>query len=323
MFEWRVMRIASTLLATAVSLVAAAPALAAPPVNDNYLASLPVDRADFVTTFDTTEATTQPDLFNPSRDGQPLGGGSTENTMCKGTGFGRTVWFDLTTPNGGAAEISATAPGFTPVVAVYEWSESNSQITRLVDCSIVPGGRLQLELERGGNYTIQVGGVGGAGGAATLNVDYFADRDGDGEFDALDKCPDVPGIARFGGCPPELRVAPSLSWEPTGSGIRISRLAVDRVPKGARVVAKCSGCGSQTVRVKKTGTVTLNKLVGKTVRAGRNVEIRVTLGRTGRGNYRFGATGSYFKWPVRVDGLGKRVSRCIKAGTASKVESCR
>jgi hypothetical protein len=292
-------------------------------VNDHYLASIPVDRSEFVTTFDTTEATTQPDLFNPSRDGQPLGGGTTENTMCKGTGFGKTVWFDLRTPNGGAAEITASATGFTPVVAVYEWSEANSQITRMVDCVPIAGGRLPLELKRNGNYTIQVGGAGGAGGPTTLSVDYFPDTDADGEYDPLDKCPQVAGIARFGGCPPELRVAPSVGFDRTGNGVRISRLVVDRVPKGARVVAKCSGCGSQTVRAKKTGTVTLSRLVGRSVRAGGSIEVRVTLGRTGRGTYRFGATGSYFKWPVRANGLGKRTTRCITAGTASRIESCR
>lgn len=319
------MRIVPSLIVAAASLAAFAPAaLAAPPVNDNYLASIPVDRAEFVQTFDTTEATTQVDLFNPSRDGQPLGGGSTENTMCKGTGFGKTVWFDLATPNGGAAEIKAGATGFTPVVAVYEWSPSNSQITRMVDCTPLAGGELQLALKKGGNYTIQVGGAGGAGGAASLNVDYFPDSDGDGEFDALDKCPEVAGIARFGGCPPELRVVPSVGFNRTGSGVSITRLVVDRVPKGARVVAKVRGGGSQTVQAKKTGTVTLGKLVGKTVRAGGNIEISVTLGaQRGSATYKYGATGSYFKWPVKANGLGKRTTRCIVAGTKSKLETCK
>ena len=64
-------------------------------------------------------------------------------------------------------------------------------------------------------------------------------------------------------------MVPSVGFDRTGNGVRISRLIVDRVPKGAKVVAKCSGCGSQTVRAKKTGTVSLTKLVGKSVRRGR------------------------------------------------------
>ena len=197
---------------------------------------------------DLTEATTQPDIFNPSRDGQPLGGGTTENTVCKGTPFGKTAWFDLTPQSDGAIDVSAAGIGFTPVIVLYEWSQANSQITRMVDCTPVAGGRLALDVKKGRSYTIQLGGAGGIGGAATLSVDYFADSDGDGEYDALDKCPEVAGIARFGGCPPELRVVPSIGFDRTGNGVRISRLIVDRVPKGAKVVAKCSGCGSQTVQ---------------------------------------------------------------------------
>ena len=318
------MRIVPSLIAAAASLAVLAPtALAAPPVNDNYLASLPVDRVEFRSTVDLTEATVQQDIFNPSRDGQPLGGGTTENTVCKGTPFGKTAWFDLTPQSDGAIDVSAAGTGFTPVVVLYEWSQANSQITRMVDCTPVAGGRLALDVKKGRSYTIQLGGAGGIGGPATLSVDYFADTDGDGEYDALDKCPEVPGIARFGGCPPELRVVPSIGFDRTGNGVRISRLVVDRVPKGAKVVAKCSGCGSQTVRAKKTGTISLTKLVGKTVRAGGNVEIRVTLGSQRTGTYKFGATGSYFKWPVQANGLGKRQTRCIAAGTASKIETCK
>lgn len=318
------MRIVPSLIAAVVSAAAvASPALAAPPVNDNYLASIPVDRVEFSSTVDTTEATTQPDLFNPSRDGQPLGGGTTENTTCKGTAFGKTVWYDLAPQADGAVEVAANAVGFAPVVAVYEWNQSNSQITRMLDCNATPGGRMPLQVKKGRSYTIQVGGAAAAGGATTLTVDYFPDTDGDGQYDALDKCPAVPGVERFGGCPPELKVVPSVGFDRTGNGVRIARLVVDRVPKGAKIVARCSGCGSTTVKAKKQGRVSLDKLVGKSVRAGGNIEIRVTLGRAGTGTYKFGATGSSFKWPVQASGLGTRTTRCIKAGTASKIETCK
>ena len=122
----------------------------------------------------------------------------------------------------------------------------------------------------------------------------------------------------------ELRVVPSVGFDRTGNGVLIRRLVVDRVPKGARVVAKLTGGGSQTVRAKKTGTVTLSKLIGKTVRAGGKIEVRVTLGPQRRSStYKFGATGSAFKWPVRANGLGKRQTRCIVAGTAAKIEKCK
>src|SRR3954462_1767048 len=103
------------LLAVSAAAFFAAPALAAaaPPVNDNYLASLPIDNADFHATVDTTDATIQSDLFNPSRAAprpdarpppalspparhpRPLGGYVPETTNCKGPNFGKTVWYDL------------------------------------------------------------------------------------------------------------------------------------------------------------------------------------------------------------------------------------
>jgi hypothetical protein len=315
------MRIVPSLIAAAVSLAAfASSAAAAPPSNDNYLASAPIDRPVFSVNVDTTEATTQPDLWNPNRDGLPLGGGATENTACRGTIFGRTVWYDLPPRFSGGVSISATA-AFPVAIAVYEWNDA-SQITRMVGCTTAAE-PLELTMKGKRNYTVQVGGVGGAGGPIAFKAEYFPDSDDDGQLDALDKCPDVPGIERYAGCPPELRAVPSVGFDRTGNGVRITRFTVDRVPKGARVVAKCSGCGSQTVRVKKAGTVSLNKLVGKSVRAGGKIELRITLGKQKRGTYKFGATGSYFKWPVRADGLGKRQQRCIRAGTTSKLVSCK
>lgn len=318
------MRIRPSLLAAAVAAAAlAAPSAAAAqaPLNDAYLASLPVDNAEFSATVDTTAATVQPDLFNPSSTGQPLGGGPPENTVCKGTSFDKTVWYDLAPQAGGDVTIRAT--GFPTVVAVYEWNEQTSQITRMVDCSTTTStDDLVVSVKRRHNYTIQVGGAGGAGGPLSLRVEYFPDRDGDGSFDALDKCPTTPGIDQFGGCPPELRVAPSINFANTAFGISITRLVVDRVPKGAKVRARCSGCGSQTVKAKRFGRVSLSKLVGRSVSAGGKVELRITMGRRGKARYRFGATGAYFRWPVKVGGLGTRVSRCLHVRTG-KIERCK
>jgi hypothetical protein len=67
--------------------------------------------------------------------------------------------------------------------------------------------------------------------------------------------------------------------------------------------------------------VTLSKLVGRTARAGGNVEIKITMRRNGTGRYRFGATGISFKWPVASDGLGKRTLRCLNVRTG-KPEKC-
>src|SRR5262245_2161723 len=90
------MRIVPVIAAAVAAFVLPSVAAAAPPPNDNYPASLPVaNQPELAVTGDTTEATTQTDLFNPNRDGQPLGGAGPEPLNCKGTGFGKTVWYDL------------------------------------------------------------------------------------------------------------------------------------------------------------------------------------------------------------------------------------
>src|SRR3712207_3998566 len=91
------------LLATtslACSLLGAGSAVAAAPGNDNYLASLQMVEGDAVPRefrheVDTTEATTQGDLFDPNRDGIPFGGAEPEATRCGAAQYGKTVWYDF------------------------------------------------------------------------------------------------------------------------------------------------------------------------------------------------------------------------------------
>ncbi len=315
-------------LCVAASLTAAAlfaaPTLAAaaPPANDNYLASETIPSSPFSSVVDTTEATTQSDLFNPSAQGQPLGGAGPESTSCNGTPIGKTVWYDLQPQDDGGVEIKTA--GFDAAVAIYEWNPADSKITKLVKCENAAGATedVILDVKGGKAYTFQVGGVNGASGQLTFNLDYFPDGDGDGVLDALDDCKTTPGIQASGGCPPSLRgkVSPSLTFANSGGGIRITRLSVDGVPKGAKVTASGGGT-SQTVKAKKAGRVTLSKLVGRSARAGSAVTVKITLGRTGSGKYKFGATGVAYKWPVKAGGLGRRVQQCLHVGTG-KVERC-
>ena len=301
-----------------------ATASAAAPPNDNYLASstIPISSNTYTDVVDTGEATTQADLFNPSKEGQPLGGAGPEGTSCNGTPIGKTVWYDLQPPDDGGVEIKTA--GYDAAVAIYEWNPRDSKITKLVKCVNTPGATedVLLDVKGGTAYTFQIGGVNGAGGPLTFNLDYFADADGDGVLDALDDCKTTPGIRASGGCPPSLRgkVSPSLSFANAGNGIRITRLTVDGVPKGAKVSAKGGGA-SQTVTAKKAGRVTLSKLVGRSARAGSAVTLKITLGKSGSGKYKFGATGVAYKWPVKAGGLGRRVQQCLHVGSG-KVERC-
>src|SRR5690349_1956841 len=205
-------RLAVAVLACVGALAVPAAASAAPPPNDNYLSSTSISDSSrplgksFTDSIDTTDATTQSDLFNPDKDGQPLGGAGPEPTSCPGgTTFGKTAWWDFRPQSPGAAEIKASG-GFDVVVAVYEWSSSTSMITRTVTCqNAEPGSEtVQLfDLRKNHNYTVQVGGAGNTGGPLQFSLDYFRDRDGDGVFDEIDDCVSIPGTTK-GGCPPTL-----------------------------------------------------------------------------------------------------------------------
>lgn len=234
--------------------------------------------------------------------------------------FGKTVWYDLAPRYDGDVTIRAT--GFATVVVVYEWSASDSRITRTVACSTNTANEdLALSVRGERNYTIQVGGAGATGGVLNLAVDYFPDRDGDGIYDPEDKCRTQPGVGRFGGCPPELRGRPRITFANTPNGIRITRLWVERVAKGARITVRCGGCGSQTVRARRAGTIELSRFAGRSVNAGATVSVRVTMPRARRGTYRYGATGKLVAWRAERGGIRSRPERCLNARTG-KTERC-
>ncbi len=315
------MRIAPSLLAALAALSFPAAAAAAPPANDNYLAStrIPLDRAELTTTVDTTEATTQADIFNPNADGQPLGGGPAEQTSCNGVAFGRTVWYDIAPPTNYGLQLRASAAFATPI-AIYEWNPRTSLITSTVACSADARGEdLIPTLDAKKYYTVQVGGAAALGGPISLSWTFFPDSDNDGAYDPIDDCPKVAGIGNSG-CPPKLNVTPRVLFQNSAGGIVLSKLFVERVPKGAKVVAKAGGV-SQTITAKKSGTLTLTRFTGRAVAAGKTIAVKVTLKPRGSGKYRHGATGLYRRWTAKVGGLKSRPDRCINAKT-SKLEKC-
>jgi hypothetical protein len=330
-----------SLLVAAVTAAAftatSAPALAVPPPNDNYLASTELNEkgapleAELTDPVDTTDATVQSDLFNPGPDGQPLGGDGPESTQCNGTVFGKTVWWDFHPPVDGGVEIKTD--GFDNVVSVYQWDDKTSKIVRTVQCQDASSSTdedmiLTDEVKKGRAYTIQVGGVTGPGGliaSGPLSLDflYLADTDGDGVYDAIpDHCKTTPGPDAFGGCPPELSLSPLINFDKLpGVGIRIQALGISHVPKGARVTVRCGGCPKATT-VAKRSTIQFKSLVGRIVRKGSKVQIQVTLGRTGKGRYKFGATGSLFTWPVIDGNVRPKITQCLHVKT-NKIQKCR
>jgi hypothetical protein len=320
---------AAALACTCAALLAPA-ASAAPPANDNYLSSLQMVEGDrvarqFSEVVNTTEATVQPDLFNPSRDGLPLGGGGPERTNCDGTDYGHTVWYDFLPEISGGAEIAAT--GYDTVVAVYEYDVRTARIVRTLACQNSGAGEEIILPSVAGRraYTIQVGGVGAAAGALDFSFLFFGDRDEDGVLDEEpDECPRTPGINAAGGCPPDLDAAPSISWDRTSAGLRFTTALVRDVPRGARVEVRCRRCGLRRAVVRSKGRdVRVRRLIGRTARPGAVLEVFVTMAPRGRSRFRHGAIGNYVKYVFDSAGIRKRTTACLRVGSKKPRRTCR
>jgi hypothetical protein len=279
----------------------------------------------FKQTVDTTEATTQADLFDPNKQGAPLGGGKPEPTACKtAPSYGRTVWYDFAPPTPGGVRISTT--GFDNVFAVYEWNLKTAELVKLIACQNSSTGSaeerlIERPLRAGHHYTIQVGGVNGAGGLLDFSFEFFPDRDGDEIFDeAPDECPRLPGIATFGGCPPLVHGLSRLSIAGTGHGVRVTALTIARADKGARIEVRCGRCGHRVrVRARKGGRVRVRAFENRVVGAGDRIELRITHPRERRGRFRFGAIGKVIRWRVTDSGVGAPTMRCTRPGSAKRI----
>jgi hypothetical protein len=321
-------------LAVAALLFAVLPATAAAaPPNDNYLSSTTINQsngalpAEFHDVQDTSTATTQADLFNPDRNGQPFGGAGPETTTCGSTVFGKTVWYDFMPPTPGGVEIQTA--GFDNVVTVYRWNPQTSMITQDLGCHNDSAGTtedvlLQRQIKAHAEYTIQVGGVNAAGGPLDFKFTFFPDTDGDGVLDdAPDHCRRQKGIAADAGCPPTLSVVPSINYNRLGSAVKITSLTVAHVVKRGVVQVSCGHCGRAVkARARRSGTLTVRGFVGRTVRRGDFVQVSAMQKPFGRGRYRFGAVGRSFRWPVTASGLGRRTDRCLAPGSLRKRQRC-
>jgi hypothetical protein len=305
-------------LVALAALVVPTVALAVVPSNDDYLKSTAlnrpetrVPREEIKANVDTTEATTQPDLFVPGT----AGGGGPENTVCKGRAFGKTVWYDVHPDVDGALEIQTG--GFDVAVSVYEFDNRTAKILRAAGCSAEPGTQdfIVPRVEGGRHYTIQVGGLdsgmGAVAGLLQLTFQFFADRDDDNVFDPLDTCPDQPGVRSAGGCPPELRSTPKLTATPTATGIIVRKLSVSAT-KGAKVEVRCRrGCSGHQART--AGVVSFPLLRGRALPAGAVIEVFVTKAQS---------IGSYVRYEI-VRGNFKRVDRCLKPGSHTPRKKCK
>jgi hypothetical protein len=323
-------------LALAAWLMAPSAALAATaPPNDNYLLSTIVSQAattgsretSFQDTQNTSAATTQPDLLIP---GTTQGGGGPEPLKCNGVSYGNTIWYDLHPKIPGGVQLIAV--GIPTDISLYQWNVQTALITRRVDCqtskSLDNQFNVPVDLQKGKSYTVQIGGLattsGFASGPVEFQMNFFPDHDGDGIFDVLDKCPTVPGVERFGGCPPSITPLPRVSLFSVGSGIRITVLRLDQIPGGAQVTVRCQPCGlHQVVQAgPHASSVTMTRFAGQTMAAGDKLEIWVSKRASGTGNYKYGAFGSYVSYTVNAGSLGDRVLRCLMPGSLTPRRVC-
>ena len=287
----------------------------AAPVNDNYLDSLrlndPGSRLERRDTLrdvrDTTNATVQSDVFSP-----PQSGGPAERTGCKGTSFGKTVWYDFYPDVNGLARLRAS--GFDTVLNVVPFNRRTAKPSfGSALCSNVSGSTTEeylVEVEKGKSYTVQIGGVNDAGGSLEFLFDFLADTDADGVLDTVDRCDRIQGPAGNNGCPRHLRVDTTLRARPTPDGIEIDALAV-AAKRGSKVVVTCSaGCRRQSKRAH--SVVKFPALHGVALRAGTKLDIRVT---------RSGYFGEFVRYTV-LAGNFRKTERCMNPGSRKLRKRC-
>ena len=287
-----------------------------PPTNDNYLQSLgmnaPGSRLDRASTLrataDTTNATVQTDVFNP-----PQSGGPPEPTICQGASYGKTVWYDFYPDVNGVVRLRASGYDNVLTVVPFDARSGRPDFGRAQCANALANTTEEFFVEVRGRdaYTVQVGGVNGAGGPLEFLFDFLADTDGDGVLDTDDDCDRLDGLRRHDGCPRPASVDTKLRARATTTGIEVLDLTV-RAAKGSRVEVRCSsGCRRQVKRAR--STVRFPGLRGRQLRAGTNIDIRVT---------RRGSFGAFIRYNVLAGNFRERAERCMNPGSRKPRRRC-
>jgi hypothetical protein len=258
----------------------------APPINDNYLNSLELnrihttlDRVDTLRdTRDTTSATVQGDIFNP-----PNSGGVPELTGCNGFSEAKTIWYDFYPDANGAVRIRTS--GFDNIIAVMPFNTSTLQPDYSRRQCVVNQSSNVMELDpsvrAGGAYTIQVGGVNGASGMLEFLFDY------------------IPTIVH-------LQADATLTAKPSSTGIQVVSLSVS-APKKSKVRVACTrGCRTQARTAR---NLSFSNVRGARLRSGSRLKIYVTASNS---------IGAYIEYQIKRGSFHK-VVRCLNPGSTRPV----
>ncbi len=278
----------ATALATAgTATMSASAAAPEPPINDNYLSSLnlnepgkPLNREDTLSDKrNTAGATVQSDILGTSP-------GPAELTGCKGIAEGKTIWYDFYPDANGLMRVRTSAI-FPTVMAIMPFSsktllpENNERVCAVNEPTMA--GELFDNVQAGRAYTVQVGGVGEAGGELEVLFDYLV-------------------------APKHVQAEATLTAQPLAGGVRVVGLSVS-APKKARVEVRCThGCSPQAVTAKSVG---FPRLHGDVLPSGSTLKIYVTA------THDIGALIEYHIGR----GSFKKVQRCLAPGT-KRIESC-
>jgi hypothetical protein len=332
-------------LAIALTAAAVLPASAAaqatinPPDGDNYLRPLALSDFDNPGKFprqevgwlgNTTDYTTQADMFNP-----PGTGGPAEPTNC-GSPYGKTIWSVLYIDKKGSLTITTSAQ-FDSVIGFVPFngpSDPAPDINHGVCIDRLAGLDEQLKVNVSGGhwYAVQVGGTGTTQGGQVQTKFLFKPTP-----KAKPKPIKSQGFL-FYKFPP----------------LRITTMYATSVPKGSTIKVHCSSsCGNKTVKVRSkpvlrdnvfatgpqmvpvplaaapTGGVSRAKptatrsrpivraakskvtiFKNKAVRSGTKVEMRIT---------KPGMIGKYWSW--KIPGQGVTI-RCLKPGSSKPRKKC-
>ncbi|MEX2197091.1 MAG: hypothetical protein WD844_17600 [Thermoleophilaceae bacterium] len=279
-----------------------ASAQTAPPENDNYLESAPVNdpgsrlprRSTVRLRGDNSGATVQSDIFSPCGVAQ-CPQGPPEPTTCEVDGgsrpYAKTVWYDFYPDRAALARIQVNAL-FDPIIGIFEFDRRTGAPrgeAACIDRLDFTNEELEVPVLRGRAYTVQVG----------VHTGGF--EPAGGRFEALF---DFLRLPRVG-------ANPTLRARPTSTGIRVTSLRL-RADRGARASLSCTRRACRAERRTVRGTISFRNLRNKRLRAGARIRIRVTME---------DEVGRYFEYRVTRGNI-RRIERCLEPGSSRPRRSC-